>query len=807
MEVIQVARSFAVFVIVLFLLSVIPVIADDEDDTDWTELGEHGGKFLWRKGTEMRSTDTNTKPSGSNPGTIISSDNIHQKDSSTSGSSGSSGTKKSKSTATDDPSTYTTSTHYKLDAAGNVISDFEVTTNEDGKVVKITSAPLDLFEGEYYAGPGGLGTSTFSIDSTTEVDVPPNVNVDLKDFDPTNPDKIPTSGGGYITNIEKIDDDTYNYDVYDDSGDTDRMTERHEGDIHMEISYLSDDEDSEDYGTADEARVTVDGINDDVDVDIKLGTEGSERGQLYLDIPEEFGGGPGGDPSLANAFLRAAVKYDFENIGMNDFDEQGGLQHISGEATDIDLDMYATRTGIGVINANWPSDDKLEHFNKDGSVKFIEGRFIDAGVLNKDGTINDEKIRGDYLEVTRGADGKDEYIYHGTLEKTGRSRTSTTECIGDTCTYDITTEDGSHYEGSYTLGAVKADSAGEFDLSADRLNANAAKEFGSDVTMTVHKFKDKDGKEVKLYNIEGGWYKLDPEDGTFEWCTTEAECYGISSEELAAVEDETLDTTALANNLPSTEALQIGQFLDSFSHYATHYTGMAGWSSLMFDEEFLDDWKEQVNDVMCETLYMGGIDCWSSEICKVYVDTEEEQDDTLVGRTPDGLPTSIATIQGERSPPFNFEGADREELLDIFQGRPIEVQGKVYNLTDPDLDVSTLPPITARVYKITYSFKAQEASTLNVQLRGARTVDMFNPVGKVSEGGLSAKIRSNPLSFISSTEYAKVCLVFQPAQETWGGRTVTEYCTVFSEYDGAGTPVVKMPITDYEQQTFATPII
>ncbi|MEM4242791.1 MAG: hypothetical protein QXM31_02730, partial [Candidatus Woesearchaeota archaeon] len=59
-------------------------------------------------------------------------------------------------------------------------------------------------------------------------------------------------------------------------------------------------------------------------------------------------------------------------------------------------------------------------------------------------------------------------------------------------------------------------------------------------------------------------------------------------------------------------------YLGIFVQQYRQYAGLAGWSSLIFDEDFLDKWSTSVNKFFCDTIVLGGIDCWASRICGRY---------------------------------------------------------------------------------------------------------------------------------------------------------------------------------------------
>jgi hypothetical protein len=291
-------------------------------------------------------------------------------------------------------------------------------------------------------------------------------------------------------------------------------------------------------------------------------------------------------------------------------------------------------------------------------------------------------------------------------------------------------------------------------------------------------------QQTGLIFAGGDWHEITAKGINVCGSSLSSACKGRTKAELDQIKNRILDPLQKARGLPSTSEMYWGSFLSNFKYYMTAYTGFSAYSSIFISEESLAEYRAQVNAVFCDMLKIGGSACWTSEICETYTDISAPPGG-LVGSAPDGVPRSIAHIEGERSNAIEFSGASREDLRQLFGSRVIVVSGKRYNLSEGS-DAS-LPGGTARVYKVTMSFIPQDTSSLQVSFRGERTVDYFSPAKAVNSLTPYSRTRSNPIVFISPTRYDTVCMVFNPPQENRNGRSVSELCVPLLEYEGGAT--------------------
>jgi len=183
--------------------------------------------------------------------------------------------------------------------------------------------------------------------------------------------------------------------------------------------------------------------------------------------------------------------------------------------------------------------------------------------------------------------------------------------------------------------------------------------------------------------------------------------------------------------LPSIASLQY--------HYAA-YKGMSGWSALIFDEEYLAEWRKKVNDIFCDFLGIGlGIECWTSKICAKYFDIDSPPGGVLYTRTEVGRDVKpFAHIEGERSP-------------------PIEIS----------------PEETRYIYKITFGLSnpKKKGITYHVSLRGAEGGEQILAPQPLRKGQIASALGAEAIIKETTTKYTQACLNFDSIETFDGGDT------------------------------------
>lgn len=219
-----------------------------------------------------------------------------------------------------------------------------------------------------------------------------------------------------------------------------------------------------------------------------------------------------------------------------------------------------------------------------------------------------------------------------------------------------------------------------------------------------------------------------------------------------------------------------GTFVSQFLATYDQYRGFARFGSLFFTSEAWEQHREKVNQAFCDTIILGGTQCWTSKIC----DTQLYpllQRGTFSGRTPSGERQATASIQAEKS-------------------LPIYAVDKLGN------------PIIKHLYKVTYAltnpYEYQELK-YNIEFRAEdgykyRWYPDYEPVP--ADGAY--RTEASPLINYGTHDYNTVCLVFHPHivdYVSWHGRTIREWCTDIIPYQETATK----PYPGSSNETTATP--
>jgi hypothetical protein len=204
-------------------------------------------------------------------------------------------------------------------------------------------------------------------------------------------------------------------------------------------------------------------------------------------------------------------------------------------------------------------------------------------------------------------------------------------------------------------------------------------------------------------------------------------------------------------------------FLTGLSQFLTvydQYRGFSRFSSLFLTSEVWERHREKVNQAFCDTIILGGTQCWTSRICDTQLYPLVPRG-TFAGRTPSGERQATASIQGEKSLPI--QGVD---------------------------DFGN--PTMLYLYKITYSirnpYESQELK-YNVQFRteDGYKINWF-PDYKSTP---AARTEASPLMEYGKNDYAAVCLIFHPSlidyRSNWHGRRTRELCSPIAQYAGTAT--------------------
>lgn len=197
---------------------------------------------------------------------------------------------------------------------------------------------------------------------------------------------------------------------------------------------------------------------------------------------------------------------------------------------------------------------------------------------------------------------------------------------------------------------------------------------------------------------------------------------------------------------PKTTPIGLRSGILQFLSYYKQYTGFATLGSLFFTGEGWDNYREKVNQAFCDTVLLGGTQCWTSRICDTQLYPLLRHSNVFSGRTPSRERQATASIQAEKSLPISS----------------VDKNGK---------------PITLRLYKVTYVINSpyeEQEIKYNVQFRTAEgyKINWF-PEYQIAP---DYRREDGPLMEYGRNDYNKVCLVFTPSLidygASWHGRRI-----------------------------------
>lgn len=200
-----------------------------------------------------------------------------------------------------------------------------------------------------------------------------------------------------------------------------------------------------------------------------------------------------------------------------------------------------------------------------------------------------------------------------------------------------------------------------------------------------------------------------------------------------------------------------------FLTYYEEYKGFARFGSLFFTSDGWERHREKINQIFCDTILLGGTQCWTSRICDTQLYPLVPRS-VFAGRTPSGERTATASIQGEKS--LTIQGVD-------------------------DFD----NPVTLRLYKTTYAINnpyEEQTIEYNIQYRteDGFKINWFNDSQTIPPGTSAKRTEANPLIDYGKNDYTEACIIFHPSiidYRNYLGRRIREWCTPIIEYVGTAT--------------------
>lgn len=214
------------------------------------------------------------------------------------------------------------------------------------------------------------------------------------------------------------------------------------------------------------------------------------------------------------------------------------------------------------------------------------------------------------------------------------------------------------------------------------------------------------------------------------------------------------------------------QALPGVLSYYNQFKGLAAYGSLFGVEEWVPGWKEEVNNVFCNTVLLSELSkCPQSAICSRYSDVGGRSGSIVITSPPfAGTPQAGIHLEAEKSKPvtfFNATSKNNEQLV---------------------------------LYKVTYSLTntGEKNMNYNLEFKGETTAKWFPEDKTLSSGQSDGRRPADPLLKYSKTDYGQICLGFNPRLRTFSGKRIGHFCADITEYKGDAT-------RPYTQQTAETP--
>jgi len=268
------------------------------------------------------------------------------------------------------------------------------------------------------------------------------------------------------------------------------------------------------------------------------------------------------------------------------------------------------------------------------------------------------------------------------------------------------------------------------------------------------KFDQRTG-DIIWYEVGGKYYRV--EDGTwFNDPEFTSECKtGCPDKDITGMLRDADDEKAAKEGRSTSTERKVQRFWGFLESAARG--GIGRFFSLFMDEEDLEEWREDVDEVLCSTVIAGGIECWTSEICALWVDNRIGEG-MVYAETPEGMLTLAAHIEGERT-------------------------------------IVETPGGTEYLYKITYTVTNPEEGSIgfNVYLYGDRETPLYSDNIILEEGESHSRVGSSAVVQYSSNSYNKLCIIFTEEIDIAGDST-RQVCNSIGKYSGPAIGAVGEPL-------------
>ncbi|MBI4449065.1 hypothetical protein HY641_03500 [Candidatus Woesearchaeota archaeon] len=208
----------------------------------------------------------------------------------------------------------------------------------------------------------------------------------------------------------------------------------------------------------------------------------------------------------------------------------------------------------------------------------------------------------------------------------------------------------------------------------------------------------------------------------------------------------------------TTFAQSLVEIVEAYSEFQ----GLGAFTSLFISDKDLQKRRDEANDLFCQSMLLGGSECWTSKLCEASADANIGGL-SLIARTPQQDPRAAAHIEADVSLPISFINDTTR------QSQTLRLYRVTYYLNNP------------RDVNMSYNLKFKQAG-------GVEYVAYGN--GKsLAPGSSDSKLRVNAIIKYSDKQYTSVCLTFAPGIRRFGGGATSELCSPIVEYAGGPTSI------------------
>lgn len=241
--------------------------------------------------------------------------------------------------------------------------------------------------------------------------------------------------------------------------------------------------------------------------------------------------------------------------------------------------------------------------------------------------------------------------------------------------------------------------------------------------------------------------------------------------ERRAKERELATKSAQAQNLDfkareATGQLTFAERLSGIVKAYNEYSGLGQFSSLFISDKDIAKRRQEAEDMFCNTVPLGGTQCWTSKICKSKIDPTAGGT-SVVAQTATGEPRGAARVTVDKSPPAQYFNQTTGTMQTQFLYRTSYF---IQNPTDSNLTYNII-------------FYATDGTTYRA----------FDLDKQIRSGASESRMRSTSVARYSDKDYRKACLTFKPGIKKWDGGLARELCTSVASYAGEATSLPNAP--------------